>query len=627
MTILEFNYSGNITTIKGERNEKIEEIFNKFSVKSGENLNNLLFLYSGKAILEKNINLNSIMNQIDKKRNKMNILVIDKSKDEDLDYNNYYKFSTEPSTTYIESTQAFSADNNYVNEAQYRSNDNNLNSINEIPYLTNNNSNNITYSTSDIYTNTNNIEPISTNITNRDTPSIETIQNSMTEPIITTVSPIQEIPVTTSPNTNLYELNSNIITTPISTEVPFSTPVTTTSFNPIQVSNIVPAEPLITYSATSIPQIPIAATNQFNSAPVSVTSTKAQNNLNMNQIAYPFNTINNIPEAIPITPIPSIPSIPVVIPVLTSTFPDKKELPIPGCNCPKCTNLRNEINSNINSLPVFTTEPMNPQIINSTPIPMANAIPIQNFIEANEKPIPGCNCPKCTNLRNNSNTIINGPTSNAFGMATSIPSPIPIQSNINAISPKINVTENPLPGCNCPRCSELRRKINSNNNPIPIINLNQQSISGPFTINNSRPIQPVQAIPVSTPVITSGFAQPKEAPIPGCNCPKCTNLRNKINSNINPLPVYETTRIPTILMQSSTISNERPNPPIIAQRIQNPILTKTEIPIPGCNCLKCTKMPYFPPFGRQWFRFGCAAGPPAGQARGRPRAAGPYPGC
>ena len=56
------------------------------------------------------------------------------------------------------------------------------------------------------------------------------------------------------------------------------------------------------------------------------------------------------------------------------------------------------------------------------------------------------------------------------------------------------------------------------------------------------------------------------------------------------MPVFPTTGIPSPLMQSSTISYERPNQPIIAQTIQNPILSKNEIPIPGCNCPKCTRL-------------------------------------
>ena len=47
----------------------------------------------------------------------------------------------------------------------------------------------------------------------------------------------------------------------------------------------------------------------------------------------------------------------------------------------------------------------------------------------NEKPLPGCNCPKCTELRKRDNQII------------------------YPITPSILI---PLPGCNCPICRGLR---------------------------------------------------------------------------------------------------------------------------------------------------------------------------
>ena len=70
-------------------------------------------------------------------------------------------------------------------------------------------------------------------------------------------------------------------------------------------------------------------------------------------------------------------------------------MPIPGCNCPKCTNLRKYNNQE---------KPIPKPII---PLRVINPISSNNnlFNSSNEMPIPGCNCPKCTNLRRYNNQV------------------------------------------------------------------------------------------------------------------------------------------------------------------------------------------------------------------------------
>lgn len=74
MSKVEFNLSGNITSILCSENDLMEEICKKFAAKTQTNLDNLIFLYAGNKINLK-LTLFQIMNHIDKQRKTISILV------------------------------------------------------------------------------------------------------------------------------------------------------------------------------------------------------------------------------------------------------------------------------------------------------------------------------------------------------------------------------------------------------------------------------------------------------------------------------------------------------------------------------------------------------------------------
>ena len=73
-----FHYESlSIKELKCEMKDILEDIFKKFTLQMRINLENLIFLYSGKQIEDYKIPLSSLINKIDKERNEMNILVYD----------------------------------------------------------------------------------------------------------------------------------------------------------------------------------------------------------------------------------------------------------------------------------------------------------------------------------------------------------------------------------------------------------------------------------------------------------------------------------------------------------------------------------------------------------------------
>ena len=74
MAEIEFNYEGSKINIQCNPEEKIEEIINKFIAKIGKNKSELYFLYGG-GILNENLTFNTHINEEDKIRNKMSIIV------------------------------------------------------------------------------------------------------------------------------------------------------------------------------------------------------------------------------------------------------------------------------------------------------------------------------------------------------------------------------------------------------------------------------------------------------------------------------------------------------------------------------------------------------------------------
>ena len=69
-----FNYKGIETEIQCNLNEKIEDLYKKYETKIGKDISKLYFIYNGNKIND-NKNLIKIINEEDKRRNIMNILV------------------------------------------------------------------------------------------------------------------------------------------------------------------------------------------------------------------------------------------------------------------------------------------------------------------------------------------------------------------------------------------------------------------------------------------------------------------------------------------------------------------------------------------------------------------------
>ena len=70
-----FNYKGLETEIQSNLNQKIEDILTKFANKRKIDISKVYFIYNGNIIDNNNLILNEIINEEDKTRNIMNILV------------------------------------------------------------------------------------------------------------------------------------------------------------------------------------------------------------------------------------------------------------------------------------------------------------------------------------------------------------------------------------------------------------------------------------------------------------------------------------------------------------------------------------------------------------------------
>ena len=78
-----FNYEGNLTTIQCNKNDKMNDIINKFlfKIKTNENIN-LYYLYNGNKI-NNELTFQEQANELDKNRKKMNIIVNQNDKDKE----------------------------------------------------------------------------------------------------------------------------------------------------------------------------------------------------------------------------------------------------------------------------------------------------------------------------------------------------------------------------------------------------------------------------------------------------------------------------------------------------------------------------------------------------------------
>ena len=78
MAQVEFNYKGNMTIIQTNKYEKMKYIFQKYIEKTKIDINSIYFIYSGNNI-NKELSFEEIINNEDKMKNKMNILVNEKN--------------------------------------------------------------------------------------------------------------------------------------------------------------------------------------------------------------------------------------------------------------------------------------------------------------------------------------------------------------------------------------------------------------------------------------------------------------------------------------------------------------------------------------------------------------------
>ena len=74
---IEFNFDGVNTNIQCKENEKLKDIFKSFKFKVKAENKILIYMYNGITIQNEELTFNEIANSEDKKRNKMNILVVE----------------------------------------------------------------------------------------------------------------------------------------------------------------------------------------------------------------------------------------------------------------------------------------------------------------------------------------------------------------------------------------------------------------------------------------------------------------------------------------------------------------------------------------------------------------------
>ena len=78
MTEINFIYKEIKISIQSKINDKLKEMCQKFCIKLQKDINKLIFIYGGE-ILNLDLEINQVVNLIDKEKNKMNILVYDKN--------------------------------------------------------------------------------------------------------------------------------------------------------------------------------------------------------------------------------------------------------------------------------------------------------------------------------------------------------------------------------------------------------------------------------------------------------------------------------------------------------------------------------------------------------------------
>ena len=85
---VEFNFNGRTLTIQCNYYDIIGQIFQKFAIKIGANINSLTFIYNGDGNINRNLQINQVINYFDKNRNKMSVIVYDMNKSMISTYSN-----------------------------------------------------------------------------------------------------------------------------------------------------------------------------------------------------------------------------------------------------------------------------------------------------------------------------------------------------------------------------------------------------------------------------------------------------------------------------------------------------------------------------------------------------------
>ena len=74
---IEFNFNGVNTIIQCKKDTKLKDIYKSFRFKAKLEKKALIFMYNGNTVQNDELTFNEIANSEDKKRNKMNILIVE----------------------------------------------------------------------------------------------------------------------------------------------------------------------------------------------------------------------------------------------------------------------------------------------------------------------------------------------------------------------------------------------------------------------------------------------------------------------------------------------------------------------------------------------------------------------
>ena len=79
MAKVEFNYKGDLTIFQTNENQKMKDIFKSYIKETKIDRNSIYFIYSGNDNINEELTFEQVINNEDKRRNKMNILVNEKN--------------------------------------------------------------------------------------------------------------------------------------------------------------------------------------------------------------------------------------------------------------------------------------------------------------------------------------------------------------------------------------------------------------------------------------------------------------------------------------------------------------------------------------------------------------------